>query len=234
MRFRALLFDKDGTFVDFDRTWGPAAHRVMTRMVNGDRGRLERLMAASHFDEAAMRFLPTSPLVAGSSGDYGPIWAEAIGVPFSSAITDTMDHLFVEEGLSGLTAIGDPLAIMTGLKRRGLSLGVVTNDSERGARAQTARLGIDGHFDWIVGWDSGHGRKPAPGQITAFLDRSGFAAHEVAMVGDSLHDMHAARAAGVYAVGVTSGPLIPERFDEAADVVLATIEDIPAWLDGLG
>jgi phosphoglycolate phosphatase len=26
---RGILFDKDGTLVDFDRTWGPAAYSVI-------------------------------------------------------------------------------------------------------------------------------------------------------------------------------------------------------------
>lgn len=231
MTLRAILLDKDGTFVDFDRTWGPAAFRVMERMAGGDRARIERLMAVSQFDEAAMRFRPTSPLVAGSSADYGPLWAEAMGVPFSAAVTDAMDRLFVEEGLVGLTAIGDPQAVMVALKARGLVLGIVTNDSETGARHQAARLGIDHHFDFIVGWDSGHGRKPGPGQIEAFLRAHGMAAHEVAMVGDSLHDMHAARAAGVLAVGVETGPLVPADFHLHADIVLPSIMDLAGWLD---
>ncbi|WP_204273949.1 hypothetical protein, partial [Stenotrophomonas maltophilia] len=72
MTLRAILFDKDGTFVDFDKTWGPAAFRVMSQMARGDRGKLERLMAVSHYDEAVLRFRSSSPLVAGSSADYGP------------------------------------------------------------------------------------------------------------------------------------------------------------------
>lgn len=231
MTIRAILLDKDGTFVDFDRTWGPAAFRVMQRMAKGDPIKVDRLVATSQFDQSAMRFLPTSPLVAGSSADYGPLWAEAIGVPFSKAVTDEMDVLFVEEGLAGLTPIGDPAGAIGALKARGLVLGVVTNDSENGARSQTARLGIDHHFDFIVGWDSGHGRKPAPGQIHAFLDAWKMAPHEVVMVGDSLHDMHAARAAGVIAVGVTSGPLIPDNFEHHADVVLPSFMDLAGWLD---
>jgi len=234
MTIRAILFDKDGTFVDFDRTWGPAAFRVMERMAKGDRSGLERLMAVSQFDEATMRFRPTSPLVAGSSADYGPLWAEALGRPFSKAFTDEMDVLFVEEGLAGLTPIGDPVGAIGALKARGFVLGVVTNDSENGARSQTARLGIDHHFDFIVGWDSGHGRKPAPGQITAFLDAWQMAPQEVVLVGDSLHDMHAARAAGIIAVGVTSGPLVPEGFADHADVVLPSFMELEAWLDSRG
>ncbi|WP_204317319.1 hypothetical protein, partial [Serratia marcescens] len=73
-------------------------------------------MAVSHYDEAVLRFRSSSPLVAGSSADYGPLWAEAIGVPFSSAVTEEMDRLFVQEGIAALAPIGDPLAVMTDMK----------------------------------------------------------------------------------------------------------------------
>lgn len=232
MTLRALLFDKDGTLVDFDATWGPAAYDVMTAMAGDDRAALERLMHVSHYDETSRRFKPTSPLVAGSSGDYGPVWAEALRRPFSTDVTDEMDRRFVEAGLIHLSPIGDPAGVLTALKGRGLALGIVTNDSEAGARSQARALGIDHHLDYVVGWDSGFGRKPAPGQIHAYLERTGLPAHAVAMIGDSLHDLHAARAAGVLAVGVETGPIIPEGFAEAADVVLPSIMALEDWLDG--
>jgi phosphoglycolate phosphatase len=55
---------------------------------------------------------------------------------------------------------------------------------------------------------------------------------ETVMVGDTLHDMHAARAAGVMALGVTSGLVGPEAFDGHADYVLPSIMAIEGWLDG--
>lgn len=229
---RAVLFDKDGTFVDFDRTWGPAALAVMRGMAGGDDTKLGRLVEVSHYDLANLRFMPSSPLVAGSSADYGRLWAEALGVPFSSAVTDEMDRRFVAEGLAALAPIGDPKALFARLKARGLLIGVVTNDSETGARSQCSALGLDSHVDFFSGWDSGHGRKPAPGQIVAFLDRHDVSPVETIMVGDSLHDVHAARAAGVFALGVKSGPLVAKGFHAACDAVIASINDLEAFLDG--
>ena len=50
MPIRAILFDKDGTLVDFQRTWGPATHTVMTQLCNGDSAAFERLAAVSLYD----------------------------------------------------------------------------------------------------------------------------------------------------------------------------------------
>jgi phosphoglycolate phosphatase len=51
------------------------------------------------------------------------------------------------------------------------------------------------------------------------------------MVGDSLHDLHAARAAGMVGVGVLSGPARAEVLAPVADVVLDDIAAIAGWLE---
>ena len=54
----------------------------------------------------------------------------------------------------------------------------------------------------------------------------------VAMVGDSLHDLSAGRAAGMRTVGVLTGPARRADLAPLADVVLENIGDLPAWLEG--
>src|ERR1041385_4369690 len=63
MPIRAILFDKDGTLIDFQRTWGPATHTVLTRLSNGDPAAFQRLAAVSLYDPAERLLLSASPLV---------------------------------------------------------------------------------------------------------------------------------------------------------------------------
>ena len=72
MAIRAILFDKDGTLVDFQRTWGPATHAVIAHLAAGDHATYERLAVVSGFIAADRRFLPGSPLIAGATPDYRP------------------------------------------------------------------------------------------------------------------------------------------------------------------
>jgi len=232
MPIRAVLFDKDGTFVDFERTWAPAALSVMRVLAQGDAAAFDRLVAISLVDPDKLSFDPASPLLAGSTADFAPQWAEAIGIQETAAFRAEIDDLFTRIGLESLTPIGDPGNAFGALRRRGLTLGVITNDSERGAVAQVKALGLVECFSFIAGWDSGHGRKPGPGQIEAFLKLHEMGPDEVIMVGDTLHDMHAARAAGVLALGVTSGLIGPAAFEGHADHVLPSIMEIAGWLDG--
>jgi phosphoglycolate phosphatase len=88
-------------------------------------------------------------------------------------------------------------------------------------------------FDFIAGFDSGFGGKPAPGQLLRFCEDLMLKPAHCAMVGDSLHDLHAGRAAGMTTIGVLTGPASRADLAPHADFVMDTIAEIPTWLDQL-
>lgn len=120
---------------------------------------------------------------------------------------------------------------MEALHARGLKLGLATNNSEASGRAQIAALGLDGFLDFVAGYDTGHGAKPAAGMVLAFADHLGVTPGQIAMVGNSAHDMTAARAAGALAIAVLTGPAAREVLEPLADHIIAGIEDLPALID---
>lgn len=227
---RAILFDKDGTFVDFNATWGPAIEQVMREMAAGDEAAYKRLAVANLFDPVSRRLHPASPFIADASADFVRLWAEALRVEPSTAFHQRIDRLLDAAALANVKPIGDPASVFGTLKRAGLVVGIVTNDTESGARAQCEKLGLAEHIDAIIGYDSGHGRKPEPGQILAFGARFGFAPAEMALVGDSRHDLKAARAAGSVPIGVLTGFAEPDDLAAHADHLIESIMELPAWL----
>jgi phosphoglycolate phosphatase len=50
------------------------------------------------------------------------------------------------------------------------------------------------------------------------------------MIGDSTHDLKAAKAAQIYAVGVLTGVAEKKELEPYADNILDSIEKIPFWL----
>jgi phosphoglycolate phosphatase len=95
---------------------------------------------------------------------------------------------------------------------------IITGKYEPNARRHLDHLALDA--DEVVGWAWGE-------QKTAALSDHG--AH--AYVGDHLADMAAAKAAGVTAVGVTTGDWSADELSAAgADVVLADLTGFPVWL----
>ena len=116
------------------------------------------------------------------------------------------------------------------LKAAGFVLGIATNDSEAGARATAAALGISELFSGFVGFDTAARAKPYADPLLHFAAEIGVTPEQVAMVGDNPHDMECARAANAgLAVGVLTGNSPREVLEPLADIVLHSIADLPAY-----
>ena len=130
--------------------------------------------------------------------------------------------------------VGLPLVPVKGLentlsklKNSGLKLGVATNDSQTSAHEQLAESDIARYFDFVCGYDSGYGGKPNPGMLLAFSEVTDLRVSEIAMVGDSLHDIDAGTAAGAgLTVGVLTGPASEADLADHADVVMPDIRGL--------
>ena len=225
----ALLFDKDGTLYDFDATWSVWAMRMIERFSEGDPVRSQALADAARFDLQRRRFHSDSPVIAGTNRDA----ADCIATALPGEDVATIEQVLMAEAADAPLVEAVPLGpLLLDLRATGLRLGVMTNDSEFGARAHLARSGVAEHFDFIAGFDSGFGRKPDPGPLLAFAAAMGLDPGAVAMVGDSLHDMEAARAAGMRRVAVLTGPATQGVLAPHAEAVLPDIGHLPAWLRG--
>ncbi len=233
MSLAGILFDKDGTLVDFDATWGGATHAVMQAMTTGRPEIYARLAEAMHYLPAERRFLPTSPMIAGSTADYVGTWATILDRVSDAALFDEIDRRFGVEGLANLLPLGDPAVVFAVLRARGLHLGIATNDAEASARSQCDRLGLTPHLSFIAGYDSGYGVKPEPGMAVAFARLVGVPPRRIALVGDSVHDLEAARAAGAVAVAVLTGPAARAALEPHADHVIDGVADLVGLLPAL-
>ncbi len=120
MPIRAILFDKDGTLVDFQRTWGPATHKVLTQLCNGDAAAFDRLASVSLYDPVERKLLPGSPVVIETTYGYGKLWAQALGVPLTAEFVDHIDRMYFQTTLDHLTPMGDVKGLLGALAARGL------------------------------------------------------------------------------------------------------------------
>lgn len=223
----AILFDKDGTLFDFHATWSVWARRLLSELAEGDAERATRLGRAVGFDMEAGSFAPDSPIVAHTPDEIALDLLPLLPGKSIAALVSLMNAQAAE--VHPTPAV--PLApFLAGLRRRGFRLGVATNDAEAATRAQLAAAGVAGLFDFIAGFDSGYGGKPAPGMMRAFAAAMGLDPARVLMVGDSRHDLVAGRAAGMRCVAVLTG-LAPEaELAPLADAVLPDIGHLADWI----
>ncbi|MFN3987109.1 MAG: HAD family hydrolase [Rhodocyclaceae bacterium] len=221
---RGILYDKDGTLFDFHRTWRPVMAQAAALAVPGDAALAGRMLAEGGYDAASGRFLPDSLIAAGHAGELAALWV-AMGAEFEvEVLRARLDELFATVALDCAVAVTDLPAHFSLLHAAGLVQGVATNDSAVAAERTVAHFGIERWVGFVAGYDSGYGAKPGPGMALAFCEASGLAPGEVAMVGDSEHDIATGRAAGLgLCVGVMTGAGTRETLGRVADVVLDDI-----------
>lgn len=120
------------------------------------------------------------------------------------------------------------------LRSRGVRLACVTNKRLRFAEALLDQAGLLPRFELVLGGDSVAKKKPHPMLLDTAAARLGVTADVAVYVGDSHHDMNAARAAGwrfvwasygyrqiprdelVAAFSIDAMPELAERLDELA------------------
>jgi phosphoglycolate phosphatase len=223
----AVLFDKDGTLFDFGATWNVWTAKVIEDLSEGDVFKAQAMADAARYDLAEKAYLPDSPIIAGTNREA----AECLSVALPDWSVDDLEVYLMKSSAEAPLAEAAPLVpLLSLLSAMDLSLGVMTNDTEFGARSHLREAGVEGMFDFIAGFDSGYGSKPSPDPLLAFAQGMGHAPERVVMVGDSLHDLIAGRAAGMRTVGVLTGPATEADLAPLADAVLPDIGYLPSWL----
>lgn len=87
----------------------------------------------------------------------------------------------------------------------GVRLCCVTNKTARFTEPLLRRLGLLDYFDLVVSGDSVARKKPDPEPLLFALQNLGVQASEALLIGDSVNDVRAGRAAGIRVVCVTYG-----------------------------
>lgn len=228
---KGILFDKDGTLVDFQKTWYAIADLMALHATKGDRGRADRLMVKAGYDYGQHRFRADSVFAAGTNADIVALWYPRLGEKRRKEMTAYFDTFTAEQGALQSVPLPGSQDAVANLHRAGFRMGVATNDSTGGAEKTLLALGIAQMFEAAYGYDAVANPKPAPDTVIAFCDLTGLRPSEVAMVGDNRHDLEMARAGGAgLAVGVLSGTGTRESLAPLADVVLDSIVELPGYL----
>jgi phosphoglycolate phosphatase len=229
LAIRGILFDKDGTIVDYWRTWLPVNRAAALHAARGDATLAAQLLRLGGHDPETDRITPGAPLAAGDFMDIARAFAAHPDVAAASELVAGIERVFVQGAATHATLIGGAHAAVEGLHRRGFRLGIASNDSAAGIEASLAQHDILGFFEFAAGCDSGFGAKPDPRMALAFCAAMGLRREEVAVVGDAVHDLAMGRAAGVgLTVGVLSGTSAREDLAGLADAIVASIADLPA------
>ena len=228
---RAILFDKDGTLIDFHQSWSQLYRDLGAELAAGDVDRAGAMLESGGMDLATGRVRAGSVLAAGNTRDIVDLWYPTLVGDERAAMVAAIDRRFFDNGVRYSVPVPGLLPTLATLADLGIPMAVATSDGTAAARAALDALGAGRFFTRVFGYDSVERPKPAPDMVHAFAAAVGVPPAEIAVVGDNVHDLHMARSAGAgAAVGVLTGTGMSEDLAPLADAVLGSICDLPAWL----
>jgi phosphoglycolate phosphatase len=122
--------------------------------------------------------------------------------------------------------------------REGLALlqnypmAVLTNKPVNFSRAILAGLGLSRYFRFVYGGNSFEKKKPHPVGVETLLRELASQPQEAMIIGDSEIDIQTARNSGIWACGVTYGLGTESLNKFPPDLMLDSLTELPAYLDG--
>jgi phosphoglycolate phosphatase len=218
------LFDIDGTLLRAGGAGARALDAVFSRRHGLDRamrgidagGRTDPWLVAQVFEKRIGR--------AATAAEVDAILDEYVA--------ELERELTISATLKVLPFVLEALAHLEGCEQVGI--GIATGNIERGARIKLERAGLHARFRFGgYGCDSEDRGRLVARAIARGRELVGECVEDrIVVVGDTAHDITAARACGVRAVAVATGSATRRELDAAgADVVLDTLADLPAWHD---
>jgi phosphoglycolate phosphatase-like HAD superfamily hydrolase len=226
-----LIFDKDGTLIEFHRMWGGWVDQLARRLEAETglrlRGGLYPLLGV---DEAsgvvlAHGLMAATPMRRIREVVEGYVSDSGAGPAAAAAAVERAWH--APDPVALAEPVTDLHALLGRLRARVPTFAVATSD-DRGPTERTLEaLGVAAEFAAVSCADDGRPTKPAPDPVLYLCAELGIPTRRTAVVGDAPADLRMARAAGVArAIGVLTGVGDRASIEPLADVVLDSIEDL--------
>jgi phosphoglycolate phosphatase-like HAD superfamily hydrolase len=226
-----VIFDKDGTLIDFDAMWGPWVVDLAARLESlTGRPLASGLFDALGFDASTGRTIAGGPLAATPMARLRELTVELL-------IDARVDEGTARAAVARAWAPPDPVALarpladlralFAALRAAGRRIAVATSDDRRPSELTLAGLGVADLVDALACADDGVPVKPAPEMVWTLCKALGVEPGRAAVVGDSPADLAMGRAAGAgLMVGVLSG--VGSRTDLApyADIILGSVAEL--------
>lgn len=194
---RTVLFDLDGTLIDS----------------------IELILSSYRHTMSAHGF-PEVP---------DAVWLEGVGTPLraqlgpwaSEALSlETLVATYRDYNLSNHDQMVRPFPnlcdIVRAIRQRGYRTGVVTSKTREGTRRGLRLVGLEEAIEIMVCADDVTNAKPHPEPVEKAVAALGADPTTTIYIGDSIHDLHSGRAAGVLTGAVLWGPFGRTALEPAA------------------
>ena len=233
MNTKGIIFDKDGTLLDFDAFWvkvSVAAIREFLNEMGAEPVDVSEILTAFGIRDG--RTDTNGVLCKGTYEQMGQIvydilMKHGISVP-QDVVTCRVESAYQQNAEAGEVrpTCPDLVEVLTGLKSKGLKLAIVTTDQPHITNQCLEKLGIGRLFDRVYTDDGQTPTKPNPHCAWDFCREFGLNREQVVMVGDTLTDMSFAKNAGIMGVGLAADDRAKAELLPYADTVISALSHL--------
>ena len=226
-----VVFDKDGTLLDFEAMWGGWAAELGRRLeaatkrpVAGD------VFAAIGFDPVSEHVRPGSPLAIATMGQLEEVVAAVIRrwCPNVAAARRAVETAWYEpDPVATAVPTADLGRLFGALVASGRRIAVATTDDRAPTEVTLRALDLRRFVSALACGDDGVGVKPDPAMVLAICRALGTEPARTAVVGDTPADLAMGRSAGLgRVVGVLTGVGSREDLEPLADALLESVGEL--------
>jgi phosphoglycolate phosphatase-like HAD superfamily hydrolase len=226
-----VIFDKDGTLIDFGSMWSGWAlaladglRRASGRSVDAP------LYAMLGYDPDRHLVIPGGGLAATPMARLRERTRDVLigaGLTDDAADRSLASAWHAPDPVQSAHPLADLGALLGGLRASGRRVAVATSDDREPSVRTLAALGVADLIDALVCADDGIPVKPAPDMVAHLCAVTGIGSGRTAVVGDSPADLAMGRSAGVaLVVGVLTGVGGRDDLAPLADLVIASVAEL--------
>jgi phosphoglycolate phosphatase len=226
-----VIFDKDGTIIEFGSMWSGWAVAVADAL----RKEVGRSIDGPLF--AMLGYDPATGLVQPGGGLAATPMARLRERTHALLVAEGLSDADAERALASAWHAPDPVglarpltdlaALFGQLHASGRRVGIATSDDRDPTERTLAALDLASAVDALVCADDGIPVKPTPDMVLRLCAELGVLPARTAVVGDTAADLRMAREAGAgLAIGVLTGVGARSDLEPFADRVIATVASI--------
>ena len=228
---QAIIFDKDGTLIDFDAMWGNWTLQLASRLEASIGLDIRGALCECYgYDIVRHQTLPDGKLTCTPMWRLRELMIEIVkshGISTIDAYRAVEKAWHVPDPVTLAQPFTDTQKLLTNIHKLGIKIAIATTDDRDPTEAMLKAFGVKDLVATIICADDGINAKPAPDMVTTICARLNVDPSKVIVIGDTAADLQMARSAGAgYVIGVLSGVGSLANLTPLADILIDTVDTL--------
>lgn len=230
---QAIIFDKDGTLIDFHAMWGGWVVYLADQLTQASQTDIrEHIYQAMGYDAKTKKVLANGKVAMRPMAELYQLTIEilkSLNIKNTEQLVE--NNWVVPDPVLLAKPLTDLDVLFSKLQRHNIKIAIATADDYAPTLATLQAFDIEDYISAFICADENIASKPAPDMVLELCNRLSLNPTHVIVIGDTAADLQMAKAAGAgLCIGVLSGVSSHKDLTPYADLILESIEELHLYL----